>query len=71
MTGTAGIDRRNREEVRGAVGETRYAEAEPLLLQSVPELEGTRGVKSDRTQSGYRALRDLYANTGRAAASEV
>ncbi len=49
----------------------RYAEAEPLLLQSVPELERMRGANSDRTQSGYRALRDLYANTGRAADSEL
>ena len=45
----------------------RYADAEPLLLQSVPALESLRDPASERTQSGYRALRDLYANTGRAA----
>jgi tetratricopeptide (TPR) repeat protein len=43
------------------------AEAEPLLLNAVKALEGFRGTSYDHTQAGYRALRDLYANTGRAA----
>jgi tetratricopeptide (TPR) repeat protein len=43
------------------------AEAEPLLLTAVKALEGFRGTSYDHTQAGYRALRDLYANTGRAA----
>jgi hypothetical protein len=47
----------------------RYAEAEPVLLKSVTALEASRGSPSDRTQAGYLALRDLYANTGRAAES--
>ena len=43
----------------------RYAEAEPLLLRSVQALEAARGASHDHTQAGYRALRDLYAATGR------
>jgi tetratricopeptide (TPR) repeat protein len=42
------------------------AEAEPLLLNAVKALEGFRGTSYDHTQTGYRALRDLYLNTGRA-----
>jgi tetratricopeptide (TPR) repeat protein len=45
----------------------RYTEAEPLLLKAVAALEATRGAKHDNTQTGYRALRDLYAATGRSA----
>ncbi len=45
----------------------RYADAEPVLLQAVPALEALRGATSERNQAGFRALRDLYANTGRAA----
>jgi tetratricopeptide (TPR) repeat protein len=45
----------------------RYAEAEPLLLESVPALVAASSTRSDRTQDGYRALRDLYAATGRTA----
>jgi serine/threonine-protein kinase len=43
----------------------RYAEAEPLLLRAVGILEGSRDKNLLITQSGYRALRDLYASTGR------
>ena len=43
------------------------AEAEPLLLSAVKALEAFRGTTYDHTQTGYRALRDLYAHTGRAA----
>ena len=45
----------------------RYAEAEPLLLKSVALLESERGTSFDHTQTGYRAMRDLYAGSGRAA----
>ncbi len=41
------------------------AEAEPLLLNAVKVLAGSRGTSYDHTQAGYRALRDLYAHTGR------
>jgi serine/threonine-protein kinase len=44
----------------------RYAEAEPVLLQAVSVLENDRGTSFDRTQAGYRALRDLYAAIGNA-----
>ena len=43
----------------------RYPEAEPLLLHAVEILERSRGKNLEYTQSGYRALRDLYASTGR------
>jgi hypothetical protein len=43
------------------------AEADPLLLNAVKVLEGFRGTGYDHTQAGYRALRDLYAHTGRPA----
>jgi hypothetical protein len=43
----------------------RYAEAEPVLLQAVSMLEKDRGTRFERTQTGYRALRDLYAATGK------
>jgi tetratricopeptide (TPR) repeat protein len=49
----------------------RYADAEPLLQQSVPILEALRGPTSERTQAGFRALRDLYANTGRLSEAAV
>jgi serine/threonine-protein kinase len=43
----------------------RYAEAEPLLLRSAAILEKDRGVSFDRTQAAYKALGELYANSGR------
>jgi serine/threonine-protein kinase len=43
----------------------RYAEAEPLLLRSAPILEKDRGARFDRTQAAYKALGELYANTGK------
>jgi len=43
----------------------RYSAAEPLLRKAVAALEATRGPTHDNTQAGYRALRDLYAATGR------
>ncbi len=45
----------------------RYRDAESTLLAAVSGLEAARGPGFDRTQDGYRALRDLYAATGRAA----
>jgi hypothetical protein len=45
----------------------RYAEAEPLLLRSAPILEKDRGARFDRTQAAYKALGELYANTGKPA----
>jgi eukaryotic-like serine/threonine-protein kinase len=55
---------------RMAIGECflalkRYAEAEPILLQTVPQLEKLQGAKARRTQSGYGSLRDLYLALGR------
>jgi Flp pilus assembly protein TadD len=47
----------------------RFADAEPLLLEAVASLEHTRGASYDHTQAGYRALRDLYAATGRSSES--
>jgi tetratricopeptide (TPR) repeat protein len=44
----------------------RYAEAEPLLLRSAAILEKDRGVSFDRTQAAYKALGELYANSGKA-----
>lgn len=43
----------------------RYTEAEPLLVKSIALLESQRGANFDHTQTGYRAMRDLYAGTGR------
>jgi len=43
----------------------RPAEAEALLLPAVRTLEEVRGPAFDRTQDGYRALRDLYRGWGR------
>ena len=45
----------------------RYQEAEPMLVRAVADLEALRGPASERTQAGFRGLRDLYANTGRPA----
>jgi tetratricopeptide (TPR) repeat protein len=45
----------------------RYAQAEPLLLKAVDFLEHERGATSDQTQAGYRALSDLYLQSGRTA----
>jgi len=45
----------------------RFAEAEPLLLDAVPALASGAGAQSERAKTGYRALRDLYAATGRSA----
>lgn len=49
----------------------RYDEAEPLLLKAVAILEKSRDKNLERTLTGYRALRDLYAQTGRADESAV
>jgi len=43
----------------------RFAESEATLLAAVAGLEAARGPNFIRTQSGYRALRDLYAALGR------
>jgi serine/threonine-protein kinase len=43
----------------------RYAEAEPLLLHAVADLEAARGTGFFYTQKAYESLRDLYAATGR------
>jgi serine/threonine-protein kinase len=43
----------------------RYSEAEPLLLRSAALLEKDRGVSFDRTQAAYKALAELYANSGK------
>ena len=45
----------------------RYAEAEPLLIHAAGILEKNRGPHFDRTQAAYKALHDLYSQTGRAA----
>ncbi len=42
-----------------------YAESEGTLLPAVAGLEAARGSNFNRTQDGYRALRDLYAVMGR------
>jgi tetratricopeptide (TPR) repeat protein len=49
----------------------RYDEAEPLLLKAVAILENSRDKNLERTLTGYRALRDLYAATGRGEESAV
>ncbi len=49
----------------------RYDEAEPLLLKAVAILENSRDKNLERTLTGYRALRDLYAQTGRADESAI
>jgi tetratricopeptide (TPR) repeat protein len=43
----------------------RYAEAEPMLLQTVKDFEKSRGATFHRTQAGYQSLRDLYLGLGR------
>ena len=43
----------------------RYTAAEPLLLHTVRNMEQLRGPTFNRTQDGYRSLRDLYAGLGR------
>jgi tetratricopeptide (TPR) repeat protein len=48
------------------VAQKKYQEAEPLLLATVSGLEAERGTTYETTRDGYRALRDLYAQTGRA-----
>jgi eukaryotic-like serine/threonine-protein kinase len=55
---------------RMAIGECllalkRYAEAEPILLQTVHDLEQLQGTAARRPQAGYRSLRDLYLALGR------
>jgi hypothetical protein len=45
----------------------RYAEAEPILLQAVADLEASRGVGFYQTQLAYTTLRDMYAAMGRSA----
>jgi tetratricopeptide (TPR) repeat protein len=45
----------------------RYREAEPLLRKSAADLEASRGVGFYTTQLTYKALRELYQQTGRAA----
>lgn len=49
------------------VAHRRFAEAEPILLRAARALEASRGVRFDRTQAAYRALRDLYAGSDRPA----
>jgi eukaryotic-like serine/threonine-protein kinase len=48
----------------------RYAEAEPMLLNTVAALEKERGPNFHRTQSGYQSLVDLYVASGRSADAE-
>jgi eukaryotic-like serine/threonine-protein kinase len=43
-----------------------YGEAESTLLAAVAGLEAARGPNFNRTQDGYRALRDLYSTMGKA-----
>jgi tetratricopeptide (TPR) repeat protein len=43
----------------------RYAQAESTLLTAVAGLEKSRGAAFNRTEDGYRALRDLYIALGR------
>jgi tetratricopeptide (TPR) repeat protein len=43
-----------------------YGESESTLLSAVSGLEAARGPDYNRTQDGYRALRDLYSAMGRA-----
>jgi hypothetical protein len=40
-------------------------ESEATLLPAVAGLEAARGSNFNRTQDGYRALRDLYSAMGR------
>jgi hypothetical protein len=42
-----------------------YPEAESTLLAAVSGLESSRGPRFNRTEDGYRALRDLYTAIGR------
>ncbi len=42
-----------------------YPEAESTLLAAVSGLESSRGPRFNRTEDGYRALRDLYTALGR------
>jgi hypothetical protein len=42
-----------------------YAQAEPILLETVKEFEKSRGPTFHRTQAGYQSLRDLYSGLGR------
>jgi hypothetical protein len=43
-----------------------YGESESALLAAVAGLETARGSNFNRTQDGYRALRDLYSTMGKA-----
>lgn len=43
-----------------------YAESESTMLAAVAGLEAARGPNFNRTQDGYRALRDLYSTMGKA-----
>jgi tetratricopeptide (TPR) repeat protein len=43
-----------------------YGESESTLLAAVAGLEAARGPNFNRTQDGYRALRDLYTTLGKA-----
>ncbi len=47
----------------------RREEAEAILLPAAKSLEDSRGPSFERTQDGYRALRDLYLEWGRAEAA--
>jgi tetratricopeptide (TPR) repeat protein len=42
-----------------------YAQAETTLLAAVAGLESVRGAKFNRTQDGYRSLRELYTQEGK------
>ena len=43
----------------------RYAQAEPMLLQAVQQLEASRGAAFYHTQRGYATLSELYEALGR------
>jgi len=47
----------------------RREDAEAILLPAVRVLEESRGPSFERTQDGYRALRDLYLDWGRVEAA--
>lgn len=48
----------------------RYAEAEAPLVKATAELEASRGPAFYTTQLGYKALKELYSETGRKAEAE-
>ena len=48
-----------------------YAQAEPILLETVKDFEKSRGPTFHRTQAGYQSLRDLYLGLGRTAEAGI